>query len=54
MLNNCLFGCGKLTENANSDICKYSGYGIGFDSRSELSFTDGSMGKMSQFLELLI
>ena len=28
-------------------ICKavYTGYGIGFDSRSDISLTDGSMGK---------
>ena len=25
----------------------YSGYGIGFDLRSEFSLPDGSMGKMS-------
>ena len=29
----------------------YSGYGIGFDSRSEFLFTDGSFGKKSLFLE---
>ena len=32
---------------------KYSGYDIGFDSCSEFSFTDGAMGKMSLFLELI-
>ena len=32
---------------------KYSGYNIGFDSCSEFSFTDGAMGKMSLFLELI-
>ena len=44
-LNNCLFGDVKLTKNADLDKYKSSGYGIGFDSCSEFSFTDGSMGK---------
>ena len=44
-LKNCLFGSVKLTKNADPDKCKYSGYEIGFDSRSEFSFTDGSVGK---------
>ena len=44
-LNNWLFGFVKLTTNADLDKYKYSGYAIGFDSRSEFSFTDGSLGK---------
>ena len=44
-LGNCLFGSVKLTENADLDKYKYTGYGIGFDSRSEFLFTDGSYGK---------
>ena len=44
-LNNCLFGSVKLTKNADLDNHKYSSYGIGFDHRSELFFTDGRMGK---------
>ena len=44
-LNNCLFGSAVLTKNADLDKYKYSDYGIGFDSRSEFSFTDGSIGK---------
>ena len=44
-LNNCLFVSVKLTKNAYPDKYKYSSYDIGFDSRSEYSFTDGSMGK---------
>ena len=44
-LKNCLFGSVKLTRNADPDKSKYSGYGIGFDSRSEFLFTDGSIGK---------
>ena len=41
----CLFGSVKLTKNTNPNKYKYSDYGIGFDSHSELSFTDGSIGK---------
>ena len=44
-LNNCLFGSVKLSKNADPGKCKYSGYGIGFDFRSEFSFADGSMGE---------
>ena len=35
----------KLTKKDHPDKYKYSGYAIGFDSRSESSFTDESMGK---------
>ena len=34
-----------LTKNADPDKYKYSSWGIGFDSCSEFSFTDGNMGK---------
>ena len=44
-LNNCLFGSVMLTKNVDLDKYIYSGYDIGFDSRSEFSFTDGSMGR---------
>ena len=44
-LGNCLFRSVKLTKNADPDKCKYSSYGIGFDSRSQFSFTDGSMDR---------
>ena len=44
-LGNCLFGAVKLTKNADLDKYKYTGYRIGFDSRSEFLFTDGSYGK---------
>ena len=40
-----LFGSVKLAKNADLDKYIYSGYGIGFDSRSELSISDGSVGK---------
>ena len=45
ILNNCLFGSVQLTKNLDPDKCNYSGYGIGFDFRSELSFTDESVRK---------
>ena len=44
-LGKCLFGTVKLTRNSDPDKYKYSSYGIGFDSHSQFSFTDGSMGK---------
>ena len=40
ILKNCLFGSVKLNTNVDPDKYKYSGYCIGFDSRSELLFTD--------------
>ena len=45
ILNNCLFGSEKLSKNVDLDKYKYTDYGIGFDSGSECSFTDGSYGK---------
>ena len=45
-LYNCWFGSVKLTMNNDLDKYKYTGYGIGFDSRSEFLFTDGSYGKI--------
>ena len=50
-LNNFLFGSVELIKNAESGKCKYSIYVIAFDSRSEFSFTDGSVGKSVIFLE---
>ena len=44
-LGNCLFGSVKLAKNADLDKYKYSGYGIGFYSRSEFSLLDGTIGK---------
>ena len=43
-LSNCLFGSVKLTKNTGLDNYKYTGHGIGFDSRSFL-FTDRSYGQ---------
>ena len=40
-LQNCLFGAVKLTKNADIDKYKYSGYGIGFDSRGTFSHPSG-------------
>ena len=44
-LGNCLFVSVKLSKNVDLDKYKYSGSGIGFDSRSEFSLPDGSMGR---------
>ena len=44
-LGNCLFGAVKLTKNTDPDKWKYSGYGIGFDSRSEFLWSDRSYGE---------
>ena len=41
-LKHSLSGSVKLTKNADPDKYKYSGCNIGFDSRLELSFADGS------------
>ena len=45
ILNKFLFGSEKPTKNPDPDKYKYSGYGITFDSRSELLFTDGTVGR---------
>ena len=52
-LGNCLFGSVKLSKNDDLDKYKYIDYGIGLDSCSESSLPDGSMRKMSSFLELI-
>ena len=52
-LKDCLFGSVKLPKNADRDKEVYSDYGIRFDLRSEFSLTDGSVVKMSLFLELI-
>ena len=48
-LGNCLFGSVNLTKNTDLDKYKYSGYGIGFDSRSDFSFTGENFGKKCQY-----
>ena len=44
-LKDWLFRGVKLAKNADLDKYVYTGYGIGFDSRSEFSLPDGGMGK---------
>ena len=44
-LGNSLFGSVKLTENADPDKYMYTCYGIGFNSRSEFSYPESSVGK---------
>ena len=44
-LDSCLFGSVKLTKNADPDKYKHNFSRIGFDSRSEFLFTDGSYEK---------
>ena len=44
-LKDSLFEAVKVTKNADPDKYVYTGYGIGFDSRSEFSLPGGSMGK---------
>ena len=39
-LGSCLFGSVKIAKNADLDKYKYSSYGIGIDSRSEVSLTE--------------
>ena len=41
---NCLFGAVNLTENADIDKYKCSGYGIGFDGKGTFSFPSGGFG----------
>ena len=53
ILHNFSVGSVDLTKNTNPDKSKYSGYDTGFDSRSEFSFTDWSVGKTLLFLELI-
>ena len=44
-LKNCLFGTVTLTENADIDRYKYSGYGIGFDRHGRFSFPGTGLGR---------
>ena len=41
-LENCLFGGIKITKNSDMNKYKYSGYGIGFDSKGTFSHPTGS------------
>ena len=40
-----MFGAVKLTNNADTDKYKCSGYGIGFDARGTFSFPSGGFGQ---------
>ena len=40
-LENCLFGEVKLTKNPDIDKYKYTGYGIGFNTKGKFSFGNG-------------
>ena len=44
-IENALSGAVSLTKNADIDKYKYFGYGNGFDSRSNLSFSGGGFGQ---------
>ena len=44
-LGNYLFGAVKLTNNADPGKCGFSGYGFGFDARSQFLWSDCSWGK---------
>ena len=44
-LKNCLFGAVTLTKNVDVDKYGFSGYGIGFDTRSSFSFPGGGFGQ---------
>ena len=52
-LGDCLFGAVKLTKSTHIDKYKYSGYGIGFDSRGIFHIQMVDMVKMLLFLELI-
>ena len=45
ILKNCLFGAVKLTKKTDIDKYKYSGYGMGFDSRGSFSHSNGGYGR---------
>ena len=44
-LENFLSGTVKLIKNVDTDKCKFSGYGIGFDTKEKFSFPAGGFGK---------
>ena len=52
-LKDCLFGGVKLSKNTDPDKYVYTGYGMGFDSRSVFSLPNGNIGKMPLLLELI-
>ena len=44
-LENCLFGAVTLNKNNDIDKYGYSGYGIGFDRKSNFQFPSGGFGQ---------
>ena len=44
-LKNCLFGAVSLNKNADIDLYKYSGYGVGFERKGEFSFGSRRFGR---------
>ena len=50
---NTAFTLKDCTKNADPNKYVYSGFGIGFDFRSEFSLPDENLGKNVIFLELL-
>ena len=44
-VKNCLFGAVRLTEKTDIDQHEYSGYGTGFDRKSNFSFPGGGFGQ---------
>ena len=44
-IKSCLFGSLKLTHNSDPEKYKYNGYRLIFDTRSEFSLPDSSMGQ---------
>ena len=48
-LKDCLFWGVTLAKNTDPDEHVYTGYGIGFDSRSVFSLPDDSMGKKGHY-----
>ena len=50
---NYLFPALKLTKTTDIDKCKYSGYGIGFDSRRTFLFPSGKFAKNVIILVLI-
>ena len=51
-LKNCLFRGVKLAKNTDPDEYVYSRYGIGFDSGSQFSLPNGSIGQNVIIFEL--
>ena len=50
-LKNCFFGAVTLTKNADIEKYGYSGFGIGFDRRSNFSYPGGGFGQIILILE---